>query len=191
MDPLQSRTFRTLSALGRLADLQRRAGRLAETPAAVTKSALHELTTALDELRVANEELQALVNELGASRLEAAESRRRMDEFANAVPTPVIWTDSSGVITKANEQASRLLNIGRGHLVGKPLMLFVTDRDALFGALRTVSGTESAPAVDVDVTVRPRERRPRKMTLRGRRLERDGRCVWFVHEPVSPVCLLE
>jgi two-component system cell cycle sensor histidine kinase/response regulator CckA len=190
MDTLQSRTFRTTSAFGRLADLQRRADRLPETPAAVTKSALHELTKALEELRVANEELQALVQELSASRLEAAESSRLMDEFANAVPTPVIWTDWSGVITKANEQASRLLNIGRGHLIGKPLMLFVTDREALFGALRTVSDRESAPAVDVDVTVRPRERRPRTMTLCARRLERDGRCVWFVHEPVPPVSLL-
>jgi len=191
MDNLHSRTFRTTSALRRLADLQRRADRLPETPAAVTKTALHELTTALEELRAANEELQALVNELGASRLEVAESSRLMDEFANAIPTPVIWTDSSGVITKANEQASRLLNIGRGHLIGKPLMLFVTDREALFGALRTISDTDSAPAVDVDVTVRPRERRPRRLSLRGRRLEREGRYVWFVHEPVPPVSLLE
>jgi PAS domain-containing protein len=191
MDHLHSRTFRTTSALGRLADLQRRADRLPETPAAVTKTALQELTTALEELRVANDELQSLMDELGASRLEAAESSRLMDEFANAIPTPVVWTDSSGVITKANEQASRLLNIGRGHLVGKPLMLFVTDREALFVALRTISDTKNAHAVDVDVTVRPRERRPRKLSLKGRRLERDGRCVWFLNEPVPAVSLLE
>ena len=191
MDTLHSRTFRTTSALGRLADLQRRADRLPETPAAITKTALHELTTALEELRVANEDLQTLVDELGASRLAAAETSRRMDEFANAIPTPVVWTDSSGVITKANEQASRLLNIGRGHLIGKPLMLFVTDRESLFVALRAISDTENAPALDVDVTVRPRERRPRKMSLRGRRLERDGRYVWFLNEPVPAVSLLE
>ena len=62
-------------------------------------------------------------------------------------------------------------------------MLFVTDRAVLFAALRAVAELNGGSAVDVEVTVRPRERRPRKMQLRGRRLDHDTRCVWFLHEP--------
>jgi len=55
----------------------------------------------------------------------------------------------------------------------------VTDRATLFSALRTLDG-EGLPSVDVEITLRPRERRPRKMKLSGRRLQHDTRCVWFL-----------
>ena len=86
------------------------------------------------------------------------------------------------MIENGNERASQLLNIGKHHLQGMPLMLFVTGRTVLFSALRSLVETPSLPAVDVDITVRPRERRPRKMKLSGRRLKFDSRCVWFLHE---------
>ena len=100
----------------------------------------------------------------------------------------VVWTDRAGVIEKGNDTASQLLNIGRHHLQGKPLMLFVMDRSVLFSALRSMCELPSVPSVDVEITLRPRERRPRKMKLSGRRLDSDPRCVWFFHElpPESP-----
>jgi two-component system chemotaxis response regulator CheB len=91
-----------------------------------------------------------------------------------------LWTDHAGVIEKGNEMASQLLNIGKHHLPGKPLMLFVTDRGTLFTALRTLCEGENVPSVDVEITLRPRERRPRKLKLSGRRLQHDTRCVWFL-----------
>jgi hypothetical protein len=64
-------------------------------------------------------------------------------------------------------------------------MLFITDRGPLFGALRSLCEGPGVPAIDIDITVRPRERRPRRMKLCGRRLQHDLRCVWFLHEAPS------
>jgi len=191
MGALQNLTLRTATAVGRLAELQRRAQHTGDERSPVTKAALQELSTALEELRVANEELQMQVDELAAARTESSVAQHARDEFANAVPIPVLWTDGSGVIVKGNDSASQVLNIGKHHLAGKPLMLFVTDRAVLFAAIHSLCETAAVPSIDVEITVRPRERRPRRMRLRGCRLEHDSRCVWFLHEPLPAVPVLE
>ena len=66
MSTLHNLTLRTATAVGRLAELQRRAERITENRSPVTKSALAELSTALEELQVANEALQGQVDELNA-----------------------------------------------------------------------------------------------------------------------------
>jgi PAS domain-containing protein len=157
----------------------------------VTKAALEELSTALEELQVANEQLQIQIDELAQTRAASSGAYQAREEFANAVPIPVLWTNAAGVIDRGNDAASQLLNIGRHHLPGKPLMLFVTDRAALFAAVRSLCETGNLPSVDIEITIRPRERRPRKMRLRGCRLEHDERCVWFLHDPAPSIPTLE
>ncbi len=182
MGTLHNLTLRTATAVGRLAELQRRAERVTDKPSPIAKTALEELSTALEELQVANEALQAQLDELNAIRTNVETTQRANDEFAQALPIAVLWTDRLGVIEKGNDAASQLLNIGKYHLQGKPLMLFITDRGPLFAALRSLCDSEGVSAVDIDITVRPRERRPRKMKLSGRRLQHDTRCVWFLHD---------
>jgi PAS domain-containing protein len=179
---LHNLTIRTATAVGRFADLQRRAERVGDKPSPIAKAALAELSTALEELQVANEALQAQVDELSAVRSTIESVQRKMEEFTQAVPVAAVWTDRAGVIERGNDAASQLLNIGKHHLQGKPLMLFITDRGALFGALRSLCDHDGVAEVNVDVTVRPRERRPRRMKLFGRRLEHDTHCVWFIHD---------
>ena len=182
MGTLHNLTLRTATAVGRFAELQRRAERLTEKPSPLAKSAIAELSTALEELQVANDALQTQVDELNEVHINIDNAQLALDEFAQAVPMAAVWTDHAGVIEKGNEAASQLLNIGRHHLQGKPLMLFITDRTALFAALRSLCERDGVLAVDVDITLRPRERRPRRMKLSGRRLQHDVRCVWFLHE---------
>ena len=185
MSTIHNLTLRTATAVGRLAELQRRAERISENRSPVIKSALAELSTALEELQVANEALQGQVDELNALRMSAEDALNTVDEFAQALPIAALWTDSGGVIDKGNDAASQLLNVGKHHLVGKPLMLFIPDRGVLFGALRRLCDTPQVTAVDVEVTVRPRERRPRKMKLAGRKLQHRAGCLWFFHSPQS------
>jgi PAS domain-containing protein len=182
MGTLHNLTLRTATAVGRLAELQRRADRVAERPSLLAKSALAELSTVIEMLQVANEALQSQIDDLAAARERASNTQHALEEFANAMPMAVLWTDIGGVILKGNDAASQLLNIGKHHLQGKPLMLFVTDRPVLFEALRSLDEIKGGPPVNVEVTVRPRERRPRKMQLSGHHLQHDGRCVWFLHE---------
>jgi len=186
MSTLHNLTLRTATAVGRLADLQRRAERPGNgSVSAIAKAALKELSSALEDLQVANEALQTQLDELNAVHTKIANVQQTNEEFAQALPIAVLWTDREGVIEKGNDAASQLLNIGRHHLVSKPLMFFITDRGPLFAALKSLCDAEGVRAVDVDVTVRPRERRPRKMRLCGRRLQHDPRCVWFLHEAPS------
>jgi PAS domain-containing protein len=187
MDTLQILTLKTATAMGRLADLQRRADHAPEKTSPVVKPALRELSVALEELQVANEQLQAHVDAAAAARWSAAAIQRRLDEFACIVPTPCVWTDIAGVIEDGNEAACMLLNVSRQRLAGKPFMLFVTDREALFAAMRTLR-EGSASTVEAEMVVRPRERRPRRLRLVGHRLEHDARYAWFLQEPVvAPV----
>ena len=181
MSALHNLTLRTATAVGRLAELQRRADAATENRSTIARSALAELSTALEELQVANEALQTQVDEMTASRMSAENAFSTMAEFVEALPIAAVWTDHAGVIENANEAASQLLNVGKPHLVGKPLLLFTTDRAALFGALQCLSEANRVASVDFDITVRPRERRSRKMTMSGRRLQHDPRCVWFFH----------
>jgi PAS domain-containing protein len=185
MDTLQILTLKTATAMGRLADLQRRADHAPEKAAPVIKPALRELTVAIEELQVANEHLQAQVDELAALRWSALDLQRRLDEFADAVPTACVWTDVAGVIAEGNDAACALLNISKQRLAGKPLMLFVSDRESLFGALQRLRDG-SITAVETELMVRPRERRPRRLRVIGRRLEHDLRCVWFLQQPSAP-----
>jgi PAS domain-containing protein len=185
MGTVHNLTLRTATAVGRLAELQRRAERLTEKPSPITKTALTELATALQDLQVANEALQSQLDELNSLRTSMEMAQHTMDEFAQAMPVAALWTDRAGVIEKGNDAASQLLNIGKHHLQNKSLMLFITDRSALFAALHSLCEADRVSAVDIEVTVRPRERRPRRMRLCGRRLQHDARCVWFLHDGPS------
>ena len=148
MGTLHDLTIRTATAVGRFADLQRRAERVSDKPSPIAKAALAELSTALEELQVANEALQAQVDELGAVRSTIDVVQRKMEEFVQAVPVAAVWTDRAGVIEKGNEAASQLLNIGKHHLQGKPLMLFITDRGTLFAALRSLCDNDGVAEVE-------------------------------------------
>ena len=152
MGTLHNLTLRTATAVGRLAELQRRADRIGDKPSPIAKSALQELSTAVEELQVANEALQTQIEELTAARHKATSAHEALDEFSNVIPLAVLWTDRSGVIEKGNESASQLLNIGRHHLQGKPLMLFVTDRSVLFAAVRSICETPGLASIDVEIT---------------------------------------
>ncbi|MEO8077869.1 MAG: PAS domain-containing protein [Acidobacteriota bacterium] len=174
--------MKTTNALGKLADLQRRADGATDKLAPVIKPALKELTGALEELQVANEHLQAQVEELASARWKISTAEQRLEEFANALPVPCLWTDAAGVIDDGNAAACSLLNISRQRLPGKPLMLFITDRDALFAAMESLRRGGMSTTVELQLTVRPRERRPRISRVIGRTTEHDPRWTWFLQE---------
>jgi PAS domain-containing protein len=176
---LQSLTLRTTAALGRLADLQRRAERTAQSSAGLIKPTLRELGSALEELQVANETLQAQVDELSSARHALLAGQRLFEELQDAIPMACVWTDTAATIQHANLRAAALLNVARDRLARKPLMLFVTDRQALFDSLAQLRN-DKPDSIEITATVRPRERHPRRARILVRRLEHDTRWCWFV-----------
>lgn len=179
MTQLATLTVRTNAALGRLAELQRRADRIPAATTPLVRPALTELSAALEELQVANEQLQAYLEELASTRARADEMALRLDEFVQAVPVACIWTDPNGMILEANEMAAVLLNVARARLPRKPLMLFLADRARFFEALAALAAPGGG-AVEMDMLVRPRERRPKRSRLSGRVMSTDSRWCWFL-----------
>jgi PAS domain-containing protein len=177
---IETLTLRTHAALGRLAELERRAERAA-AQGALFRPALRELSAALEELRVANEHLQEQNRSLGETRSEATRGQRLLEEIQNAMPLACLLTDNGPTIHYANPQAAAFLNVSRERLTGKPLMLFVMDRQALFDTVARLREAD-AEALEMNVVVRPRERHPRHAQITVRRLEHADRWCWFLRE---------
>src|SRR5690349_20921874 len=108
MSTLYNLTLQTAAAVGRLADLQRRAASFTKNSTTITNTALGELSGALEELQVANEALQRQVDELNALRLSNEHATTLLDEFSHALPVAAVWTDYVSDIEKGNDAACRL-----------------------------------------------------------------------------------
>jgi nitrogen fixation/metabolism regulation signal transduction histidine kinase len=178
MDPLHRLTMRTATALGRLAELQRQVAQGGEhepgTP--LDKAVLHELSTAIEMLQAANDDFQSHLDELAFAQAESSAADMAREELGQALPIPVFWTDTAGVIERCNQSAAQLLGVGQEHLPGTSLTAFTPD---LLEAIETLSGPTLPRAVDLEVAVTPRDRESRKIRVRGCRLSQETQCVWF------------
>lgn len=184
MNTVDALTVRTIAARGRLAELERRAGKLASGSGGLIGSALKELSAALEDLHSANEQMRDDLDALMQARTEAQEAAARLDEFVNAVRVPCVWTDEDGAIREANEAAAALLNVARQRLPGKPLLLFLGERAAFFDALLALKH-DSHAVVTFDIVVRPREKRPRDARVTARWMQHDARWCWFIEPRVA------
>ena len=184
MDTRESLTVRTATAFQRLADLEEKGRTLAGPRATVVKIALRELEAALEELRVATEQLSETVSEMAQARLDVQRVESQFNEFRNLLPVASITTDRHGQILDANAAAGDLLNVAARHLPGKPLSLYMVDRDRFFSMLNGIRFTSEA--VRSDLGVRPRERKSRPMVVQmGPHRGTDNVC-WFFLEPAGP-----
>ena len=189
MDTRESLTVRTVTALQRLADLEHRGRSLDGPKAAVLKTALRELETALEELRVASEQLNAMVDEMAEARLDAEKIEAEFSEFREMLPVPALLTDGDGKILQANRAAGDLLNVAPRHLVGKPLPLYIVDRDRFFSML---NGTRVIGELTRgELGIRPRERKPRRVTAHIGPLRDTGELCWFLQEAAAPAGVAE
>jgi PAS domain S-box-containing protein len=177
MNAIHILSVKTAAAATRLAELEARRERGPTDGSRVVGTALRELQQAIEELRVAIDQLNDISDGLAVARSEAAEAGRRYEEFVDAVPVAALLTDEDGVIGFANEAAADLLNLSARHLVGKPLLLFVADRDH-FLRLAGLSGTGTEPLTG-ELTIRPRDRKARRVTVQVQHLPAHGRRSWF------------
>ncbi|MBV9786698.1 MAG: PAS domain S-box protein [Chloroflexi bacterium] len=95
----------------------------------VAAQALEELQTSLEELRAVEEALIEQNMLLLAAHEELATHQQRYQELFDGAPDGYVVTTPSGIIQEANQAASRLLNMSRAELLGKPLPLFVAEID--------------------------------------------------------------
>jgi PAS domain S-box-containing protein len=176
------------TARRRFDDLCRRLGASsAQVP--MLPEALQELANTLEELHAAMEELRQQNDELAATRGLVEAERRHYQELFEFAPDGYLVTDLNGVLRECNENAARLLSVRRDFLIGKPLIVYISQRDhTSFRQLldRLQQGQEiltwqaeiqprDRPPVPIAVTLSPiREARPDgKRLLAVRWLLRD------------------
>jgi PAS domain S-box-containing protein len=180
MDARESLTVRTVSALQRLADLESRGRTVTGEKAGVLKTALRELEAALEELRTASEQLNELMDGMAVARHNVSKTEAEFREFRDALPIACVWTDATGQIVDANPLAGDLLNVAAKHLRGKPLALYMVDRDQFFRMIATAERQLGSPSATLEV--RPRERKARPVAVHVSLLREAGALSWFFQE---------
>jgi PAS domain-containing protein len=175
------------AARRRLAGLEeqitRKAGASGTLPNPV-QSVLRELDLVLSELHVATEQLEAATRDLTQARQEVLVYEERYREFHEAVPAACILTCDEGNIEEANSRAAHMLNVGRRHLPGKPVLLFLPERERFFSLMDTVRETGTA---DGAFNLRPRDLKPRPVKIAINRIgmkvaEERTRLCWLISE---------
>jgi len=147
----------------------------------LVKSALRDLGETLEELRVATEQLQLAADDIAAARREATLNADRYRELYEGLPMACLMTNDEGCVTDANTFASKLLNVSAPYLAGKPLLLYLPQRDAYFELLERVKNDGHASAHTV---LRPRDRKPVDVKLTVAALKQQSRWCW-VFGPVD------
>ena len=152
----------------RLLDLEQRASGSTDQPS-VTIEALEELSTAMEELHVAAEELRQQNEELVAARYIAEAERQRYQELFEFAPDGYLVTDPEGIIREANRAASALLGVRQDFLIGKPLLVFVTEQDqqAFHTRLTQLHTTDviSRDLPRLEIMLQPRDGEPFPVSL--------------------------
>lgn len=92
-------------------------------------TAFKELGNASEELQVAVEELQQRNEELIAAQLAIQAESQRYYELLEFTPDGYLVTDIEGTIREANQAAGIMLSISTNFLIGKPLIVFVTQQE--------------------------------------------------------------
>jgi PAS domain S-box-containing protein len=95
----------------------------------LVSEAMQELFNTLEELSVATEELRQQNDELSSTRESVEAERRHYQELFEFAPDGYLVTDPNGIIQESNENAARLLHVRRDFLVGKPLIVYVSQQD--------------------------------------------------------------
>jgi PAS domain-containing protein len=120
------------------------------------------------------ERLRELQSELGIAQQDATTAARRYDALRDALPLACVVTDRAGTIVEANAAAVALLNTSERHLVGKPLVIFLEERDRFLATLN------AADELRFEAAVRPRDRKSRDAVIHVHTFEgSEHRCVFL------------
>jgi PAS domain S-box-containing protein len=117
---------------------------------------LEGLQKTLEELYIAEEELRQQNEELTATHLAVEAERQRYRELFDLAPDGYLVTDAMGTIREANRVAAALLAVHQDHLVGKPLIVFVTKKQRRSFGTRLAQLPQRERVKDWEVCLQPR-----------------------------------
>jgi PAS domain-containing protein len=171
--------MRADAARKRLSQLEAQHDASPRRSADAMRVALRELNDVLEVLSTATEQLQAAMDDVVAARQQAVTFEERYYQLQEGLPLPFLLTNDAGCVDEANNLASDLLNVARRYLLGKPLLLFMPDREQYFQMLDEVRAKGSSGG---HIILRPREQKPRQVTVGVSALAQQQRWCWLISE---------
>ena len=129
-------------------------------PKEIATEAISDLSIALEELHVATEELKQKNDQLLATRHALEFERQRYQDLFQLAPDGYLVTDTDGKIQEANYAIATKLGVRCNHLVGKPIIVFISkaDRKAFYSQLNLVVQKETVQ--DWKINLEPRQAQP-------------------------------
>lgn len=144
----------------RLDELYRDANTSVQLQPELLPVAFKELGVVSEELQVAVEELQQQNEELATARVEVEIQRQRYQDLFELAPDGYLVTDINGTIQEANRAATNLLNVSQRFLVGKPLIIFVTEDERQVFHTKLLELQQSEQVEEWVVCLVPRKSKP-------------------------------
>lgn len=151
----------------RLRELFQDAGIAMNSPqSTILAKALKELGVISEELQVAVDELLVQAEEAVAARMEIETERQRYENLFDFTPDAQLVTDLLGTIREANRAACNLFNVPQKFLLGKPLIVFITEeyRWAIRSELNRQQSKNRVQ--EIEVHIQPRNAEEFAATLR-------------------------
>ncbi|MFB2893987.1 ATP-binding protein [Aerosakkonemataceae cyanobacterium BLCC-F50] len=124
------------------------------------KESLHELGNTLQELQCALEEMHIKNDELAIKQLLLEGERQRYQELFDFTPHAYLVTDVAGVITEANQAAERLLGVRCERLIGKPLIVFLSETERRKFHNYLIEVKRSKTTQEREIEIKPRHKQP-------------------------------
>jgi PAS domain S-box-containing protein len=113
----------------RLHTIHQQVADLAEVDDSSLGEIVENLRLAVEELRAAGDNFQRQNEELATAHLQTDVERRRYQELFELAPDAYLLTNLAGIISEANQSASRLFGIAAQFLPGKALAAYVASED--------------------------------------------------------------
>jgi PAS domain-containing protein len=144
------------------------------------KVAVREVDHVHGALLGTTEQLHIAVDELEHTRKQLCLAVEHYAEFRERMPMACLLTDAGGSIGDANHAAAELLNVAAGHLIGKAMLLFLPERDRYFHA---IDAAKEHGAIWLPLKLKPRERKPRPVTVAVFALPKQRQYAWLISTP--------
>lgn len=150
------------------------------------EESLEELCTTVEEMQIAEEELRLQNEQLRASQEERLAERQRYQDLFEFAPDAYLVTDVDGKILEANYAAAELFQLSQEFLIGKPLVLFVTQASRRNFSIQLIRLQETDWLQNWEITLQQRNGKVFDAAINVKAVrDRDGKAIglrWLVRD---------
>lgn len=131
-----------------------------QTEKLLLRESLDELSNTLHELQCALEEMHSKNEELAINQMLLESERQRYQELFEFTPHAYLVTDVAGVISEANQAAEKLLGVRCDRLIGKPLIVFLSETERRNFRNYLIQLQKSKTTQEWELEIQPRNKQP-------------------------------